>query len=289
VLGVPVRELAACANTHSCRFDLLATDAREAADLFLRYLCETGGYDVLRLPDVPEGGKAFALYEAAMSAGLAVGTWESLRSPYLPLPSRFDELLGGLQAKFKSNLRRRRRKLEERGEVCFERYAGGLELDAKLEEGLFLEQSGWKGERGTAIAQDGRTRGFYAELARHASAQGQLALCFLRLNGRAVAFQYGLHDGRRYLFLKPGFDESLKECSPGQLLVEEVLKDCIGQKLTEFDFLGPDMTWKQDWTQRKRVHTWLYVFADTAFARALSAAKFRWWPAAKGMVARWNR
>lgn len=289
LLGVPVRQLSATANSHSCRFDLIAREPEAAAAAFLAHLRSDKGWDVLRLTDVPEGGAGWKLYEAARAVGLPVGTWESLQSPYVPLPATHEAYLATLQSKFKANVRRRRRKLEERGRVSVERVDGGLLLDAKLEEGFLLELSGWKGERGTAMAQDPATRGFYTELARDAAYRGRLALYFLRLDGRAVAFHYGLtHDGR-YFLLKTGYDEALKECSPGQLLMDEVLADCIQRGLREFDFLGPDMVWKRDWTDKARRHTWLYVFNASAFGRALCTAKFRWLPVAKGLVERWQK
>jgi CelD/BcsL family acetyltransferase involved in cellulose biosynthesis len=287
--GVPVRQLSAMANPHSCRFDLLAREPEAAAVAFLAHLRREPGWDVLRLTDVPEGGAGWCLDEAARAAGLPRGAWESLRSPYVPLPDSWEAYQRTLSSRFKANCRRRRRKLEARGRVEVERVEGGLELEARLEEGFMLEASGWKGRRGTAMAQDGRTRGFYAELAREAGYAGRLALYFLRLEGRAVAFQYGLRHGGRYFLLKPGYDESLGECSPGQLLMEEVLRDCVARGLRELDFLGPDMAWKREWTERVRRHTWLYVFNDTAFARALCAAKFRWGPRAREVVARWTR
>ncbi|MFY0523453.1 GNAT family N-acetyltransferase [Archangium gephyra] len=194
-----------------------------------------------------------------------------------------------LQSKFKANCRRRRRKLEEKGRVTVERVEGGLDLEAKLEEGFALEASGWKGRRGTAMAQDARTRGFYSELARSAGYAGRLALYYMRLDGRAVAFQYALEYGGRYFLLKPGYDETLGDCSPGQLLMEDVLRDCMSRGLREFDFLGPDMVWKRDWTDKVRRHTWLYVFNDTALGRAMCAAKFRWAPVAREVVAKWKR
>jgi CelD/BcsL family acetyltransferase involved in cellulose biosynthesis len=287
--GVPVRQLHAAANTHSCRFDLVAREPQAAAAAFLAHLRHDRSWDVLLLTDVPEGGAGWHLHEGAARAGLPVGTWQSLDSPYFPLPASHEAFQATLQSKFKANCRRRRKKLEEKGKVTFERYEGGLELEARLEEGLALEASGWKGARGTAIAQDRRTRGFYTELAREASYRGELALYFLRLDGRAVAFHYGLTHAGRYFLLKPGYDESLRECSPGQLLMEEVVRDCIGRGLREFDFLGPDMVWKRDWTDRSRRHSWLYVFAPSAFGRALCAAKFRFVPAAKEVVARWKQ
>lgn len=287
--GVPVKQLVSTANPHSCRFDLVAKDGEAAGQAFFEHLRADRSWDLLRIIDVPEGGNAWHLYEAAKRAGLPCGTWESLQSPYVPLPAKHEELLGRLESKFKANVRRRRKKLEEKGKVTVERIDGGLELEGWLEQGYALEQSGWKGRRGTAIAQDKATRGFYSELARTAAQLGKLSLYFLHSGGRPVAFHYGLTHAGRYLLLKPGYDEGLKECSPGQLLMDEVLKDCIARGLTEFDFLGPNMVWKQDWTDQVRVHTWLFMFGDSALGRALCAAKFKWLPAAKEAVARWKK
>ncbi len=287
--GIPVRQLSGTANAHSCRFDLIAREPEAAAAMFLAWLRADRSWDVLRLTDVPERGAGWALLEEAQAGGLATGTWESLQSPYVPLPASRESFQASLQSKFKANCRRRRRKLEEKGRVTLERVAGGLELERWLEEGFALEQSGWKGQRGTAMAQAASTRGFYTELARDAAYAGRLSLYFLRLEGRPVAFQYGLTYGGRYLLLKPAYCEELKECSPGQLLMEEVLADCISGGLREFDFLGPDMVWKRDWTDQVRRHTWISIFNDSAFGRALCAAKFRWVPAAREVVARWRR
>jgi CelD/BcsL family acetyltransferase involved in cellulose biosynthesis len=287
--GAPVRQLAAAANAHSCRFDLLARAPREAASALWAHLAAQRDWDVLRLTDVPEGGAGWRLLEEARRAGAPAGTWESLQSPWFPLPESHEAFLGTLQARFRANVRRRRKKLEEKGRVTFERVEGGAELMERLEEGFLLEASGWKGRRGTAMAQDPATRGFYMELARNAAYEGTLALYFLRLDRRPVAFHFGLQRDGRYLLLKPGYDEGLKECSPGQLLMEEVVRDLVGRGVREFDFLGPDMVWKRDWTDRVRAHAWLYVFRDGAFGRALCAAKFRWAPAAKEAMARWTR
>ncbi|MFL5319438.1 MAG: GNAT family N-acetyltransferase [Myxococcaceae bacterium] len=290
--GIPVTELSSAGNAHSCRFDLIAEageTARSAGEAFMDHLRADKSWDVIRIIDVPEAGGAFWLADAAKQRGNPIGSWESLNSPYFALPSSFDAFSAGLQSKFKANCRRRRKKLEEKGAVSFERYDGGAELDAKLEEGFGLEASGWKGERGTAIAQDKATRGFYTELAREASARGWLSLYFHRLSGKAVSFHYGLSYGGKYLLLKPGYDETLKECSPGQLLMEDVVRDCIDRKQSEFDFLGPDMPWKRDWTDKARQHTWLFIFRDSAFGKTLCAAKFKWAPVAKEAMAKWRK
>lgn len=288
--GMPVLELTSATNPHSCRFDLLAEEPELAGELFWRYLERDDCWDVLRLGDVPEHGNAERLFEAAQARGNPTGTWQSLVSPYFLLQPHEGEDALGIQAtsKFRGNLRRRRRKLEARGRVSYERLVGGDDLWESLEEGFALEESGWKGERGTAINKSPETRGFYLELARSFARRGGLSLSFLRLDGRAIAFQFALEEAGTYYLLKPGYDETLGDCSPGQLLMDEVVRDATSRGLRWFDFLGPDMTWKRDWTNAVRVHNWLYVFPRTAFGRALHAAKFRWAPVAKEVVARWK-
>lgn len=289
LLGVPIRRLAGAANVHSCRFDLLASEPARTAELFFQHLAGDRNWDVLVLTDVPEGGGAFEILNAARRAGHPVATWESMRSPYLPLTHLAPGADGAGSTKFRANLRRRRRNMEAQGQVALERISGGPLLEKALEEGFWLETQGWKGAAGTAISANASTRGFYSELAKAAAQGGYLACYFLRLNGEPVAFHYALELGRRYFLLKPAYCERLKELGPGHLLVNEVVRDCIERGLGEFDFLGPDMPWKREWTQQTRSHTWLFVFQDSKFGRALCRARFGWARAAGRLIRRWKR
>jgi len=94
--------------------------------------------------------------------------------------------------------------------------------------------------------------------------------------------------GGVYYVPKVAYAEAHAECSPGQLLTEAVLKDLCARGLSVFDFLGPQMPWKRDWTSMERVHHWLYAFAPTPRGRLAHALKFRWGPMAKEVVG-WKR
>jgi CelD/BcsL family acetyltransferase involved in cellulose biosynthesis len=287
--GFPVKQLVAIGNTHSCRFDLIAEEGESAGRAFFEHLMLDRSWHMLQIIDVPKGGNTWHFYNAAAEAGYPVGVWESQRSPYIPLSSSYEELFAGLSVKLRANIRRRRKRLEELGRVSLERVTGGREITKYLEEGFEVERSGWKGEEGTAMAQETNTYGFYTELAHTAAEQDYLSLYFLKLNGRAIAFQYGFTYNYTYYLLKPGYDEFYKAYSPGILLLEEVLKDCIWRGLREFDFLGPNMTWKEDWTEKVRPHDWLFVFRNSSFGNALYKAKFKLAPAAKQMLGLWKK
>jgi CelD/BcsL family acetyltransferase involved in cellulose biosynthesis len=287
--GLPVRRLVSPTNVHSYRFDLIAADRRSAARMFFRALADDDTWDVIRITDVPEGGNARGLYDAAAEAGFPTGAWESQRSPFVPLPPSYDVLESRLSARFRANLRRRRRRLAERGAISVEHVTGGVDLPARLEDCFALERSGWKGRHGSAAAQSPGTRGFYTRLAHQAAGGDYLSLFFLRVAGKAIAAQYGLSRRGVYSLVMTCYDETYGEYSPGHLLLEDVLKRCVAGGLREFDFLGCDLAWKLDWTSIVRPHHWLFVFRDTRMGRTLQKAKFAWIPAAKDRLKRWRR
>ena len=288
ICGLPARLGTSTGNAHSCRFDMVAEDGRAAGETFFAHLAADKSWDVLRIADVPDGGNAWHLYRAAEQAGFPVGTWESQNSPYLPLPSTYEELQSGLSTGFKANLRRKRRRLEAMGTVRVEHVTGGPDLQARLDEGFAIERSGWKGKKGTAISQDAKTYGFYSELAHTAAARGYLSLSFLMLNGKSIAFHYGLTYGGVCYVPKLGYDEAYQECSPGLLLIEEGIRDCIVRGVKGFDFLGLPGGWKTRWSQQTRRHNWLYIFRDSPFGLALQTTKFRLLPAAKQVLWPWK-
>lgn len=273
--GIPIRRLRGAAGVHSCRFDLVhgADEGEEAADAVWSFLSREGGWEVLELPDVPAGGALEHLLERARLSGFPVGTWESMRTPWIPLDGDFETVVGRTDAKFRANVRRRFRKLQSKGQVGFERIERAD--PAVLQKFYDLERAGWKGNRGTAIACDPATRKFYDTVARWAESEKCLSLYSLSLDGKPVAMHFGLTWRGRYWLPKPAFDENHRECSPGQLLLQEVLRDCIDRKLVEFDFLGPWMEWKADWTEKVRPHNWLYVFRKGPLGHLLHTAKFR--------------
>jgi CelD/BcsL family acetyltransferase involved in cellulose biosynthesis len=292
--GLPARLLRSLSDDHSQRFDLWlepgpAGDA--AAGALVAWLSRRGDWDALELQSIPVDGAAAArLVAAARAAGLPIGDWPSMVSPYLSLPASTAELDRQLGSKFRGNLRRRARKLEaEVGPLTLERLDGsdgdGAALDAALDEGFALEAAGWKGELGTAIACDPRLRRRYRALAHAWAARGRLACYFLKAGERRVAFHFALVDDDTYYLFKPGFDPALASYGLGHLLVDFVCRDLIAHGIRELDFLGDDMPWKREWTERVRAHRFDYLFAPSLRGRALAAWKLRLVPQAKTLRA----
>ncbi|MFT3915491.1 MAG: GNAT family N-acetyltransferase [Anaeromyxobacteraceae bacterium] len=275
--------LVAPANDHSNRFEwALGRDASGAAGALWAHLRDRLAWDALVLRDVRRDGPTSTLLEPlARADGHPTGRWASLDSPVVALGPGPGALEGRLDAKFRANLRRRARRLAERGALAVRRTDGEPGLAEALADFLEIEGSGWKGRGGTAVAADPRLVGFYVRLARDAAGAGALRIRTLTLDGRAIAVHLGLeHLGVRYL-PKTGYDEALAALGPGQLLTGEVLAECEARGLASFDFLGPDMPWKREWSTGSVPHDWLYVYRPSWRGRAMHSVKHRLIPAAK--------
>ena len=198
----------------------------------------------------------------------------------------YEQVEAALDSKFRSNLRRRKRRLAEQGEVKYVLVDGkdAKAFDIAMADFFEIEGSGWKGKGGTAIAQKPELVGFYTQIARDAAKRGALALGFLELNGKRIAAHLTLVQAGRSFLLKLGYDEAFGEFSPGQQLVSEAIRDACQRNLREFDFLGPWMEWKADWETRFRPHTWLTIFRPTRKGLLIHEARFTGWPVARAVI-----
>ena len=203
------------------------------------------------------------------------------REPYVDLSGSFEGYEAGLPRKHRKELGRMRRRLEDEGSVAFEFADGRERLPELLEEGFRIEGSGWKTERGTAIALVPEVRRFYTEIAEWAASRGWLRLAFLRLDGRPLAFHFTLEDGVVAYQLKGGYDPAFRELAPGTLLIQDMLEWAFATGLHSYEFLGADEDFKLDWTSGLRDRLAIQAFPHSpagaagwcAFAYGRPAAK----------------
>jgi CelD/BcsL family acetyltransferase involved in cellulose biosynthesis len=208
------------------------------------------------------------------------------RQPYVDLTGSFEDYAAGLPRKHRKEIGRMQRRLGEEGAVTFEFADGTDGLDPLLEEGFAIEGSGWKDENGTAIQAAGETRRFYTEVARWAAARGWLRLAFLRLDGRPLAFDLCLDDGRAFYVLKGGYDVEYRRFGPGTLLTHESLRLAFTRGLDSYEFLGSDDPYKLNWTETSHDRVRLQVFSRSVGGRVQHLAWRRGRPMVKRLQGR---
>jgi CelD/BcsL family acetyltransferase involved in cellulose biosynthesis len=182
--------------------------------------CERGVF--LVLPWMLADGAVFAALRAAMGSLAAVTVTE--RGYERAAFRRGDDgsLPDPLSKSRRRDLRRRWRRLEEElGAPLEMTEIGGS--DAGVREFLELEASGWKGERGTALASDPGHAAFFEEMCAGFAAQGRLVMRRLGTPDRAIAMTTSIAAGDTVFCFKMAFDESLRGYGPGvQLLAREI-------------------------------------------------------------------
>jgi CelD/BcsL family acetyltransferase involved in cellulose biosynthesis len=120
-------------------------------------------------------------------------------------------------------LRRLRRRLEELGTLECQVLRPGDALEGWLDDFLQLEAQGWKGDNGTALAQNQAEQAFFRDAARGAFDRGRLMMLRLLLNGRTIAAKCNFISGDGAFAFKIAYDESFARFSPGvQLELENI-------------------------------------------------------------------
>ncbi len=251
------------ANAHTGDWDVVAADDASRAALWAAIADRRAPY--VRLPamraDTPE---LVAAKRALAARDYRFAVTPGAQSPYLALPPSADALMAGVSRNLRSQVGRRRRALARQGRLEFRVSRGASRLDEDFEAFVGIEGSGWKARAGTSLATDARARALYAAFARSAAARDELRLYLLELDGRVIAGDLGfVKDGVGSL-IKTGYRPELAEWSPGLVLRADVLRACIDESLTGYDFLGGADDYKLRWASGVRPRVTLHAFRGPA-------------------------
>ena len=226
----------------------------------------------LLLRPVPEGGPTHrALAAAAARAGRPLMARTVETQAQIDLTGGWDDYWAALGSKLRNDVKRRRRRLEELGEVRVTPYEPAS-LDAALDEAFRIEASGWKGREGTAIADRGEEERFQRLLARWADSRGWLRLWFLRLDGRPIAFRLGIEASGVFTSFKIGYLEEYAAQSPGKVLEAAVIESLHGGDCRRFDYAGDMSAHKDRFATGSRPLLELSSFPASLLGRAGHAA-----------------
>ncbi len=205
----------------------------------------------LTLERIPAASPTIAALREALGARGSVRTTEAAGHPTIELDERWAEPGGGLSSSRRSSLRRARRKAEEQGEIEVELLTPTAgQVEALLDEAFAVESRSWKGEAGTAVAFVPAQNDFFRRYAAELAARGSLRLDLLRIDGQAVAMQYGMRWNERHWLFKIGFDEAFKAASPGQILLSESVAAAARDGLAGYELLGSRDAWTDVWTKQ---------------------------------------
>jgi CelD/BcsL family acetyltransferase involved in cellulose biosynthesis len=193
---------------------LVDREATEEALVAILAWTAAHGAAGLRLPCLEaQGPIARAVAALAARRSLPVAALDERQRAALPVGPAAD-FEASVDKKRRKEWARQRRRLADRGRL----ETRLLDAEAGAEAFLTLEKRGWKGVRGTALAQSEARAAFTRDMLARFSAQGALRAAALTLDDAPIAVGLVLRSGARGFYWKTAYDERFAEYSPGLLL-----------------------------------------------------------------------
>jgi hypothetical protein len=195
--------------------------AQDCWEFFLRWLAHNReGCSLLELPYVPgDGPFSQLLIQTGNRLGIVSQPVEStVRALFTPRASAEAYFKAALSSKRRQEFRRLERRLSELGRVQFRILTPAEDRTRWIEAFLNLEARGWKGNEGTALAQEAPNRSFFHAFMSNGFARRKLLMLGAFLDEKPIALKCNVIAGEASYALKIAYDEQYARYSPGVLL-----------------------------------------------------------------------
>lgn len=201
--------------------------ARQALGAFLDWLARNPfGCRIMRFETVTGDGPFHALLSELLEDRRRLNLMEERRVRALLRRSESAEayLDRAMSRKHLKDLQKRERRLAQLGRIGHVALEPGADVEPWIADFLRLEESGWKGRAGTALAQQKPDAEFFRAIVRNAHRLGRLMMLGLCLEDKPIALKCNFLCGRGSFAFKMAYDESYAPYSPGLLVEVDNLK-----------------------------------------------------------------
>lgn len=199
-------------------------------------------WDLIELRWIDAGSPAAIETQRAMqAAGLQARQTLWDQTAVIDCVGTWQAYLAERNAKWRSNLMRSRRRIEEAGGLDYERYrpepASGQAASAAFDPRWDLYEAceqiaaaSWQGDSNTGTTLSHETvRQFLRDCHGEAARLGMVDLNLLRLHGQPVAFAYNYVCAQRVFGLRLGYDRARAQDGVGSLLLAQVVEDSFAR------------------------------------------------------------
>lgn len=179
----------------------------------------------LHLAQIPDSGATYdALRQITATQGRpAKIVHREERAMLLSDQNADDYFTASMPGKKRKELRRQHKRLSEEGTLRFHRRCDDDRIDQWCDEFLSLEQAGWKGREGSALACSPDTASLFRAAMQGGAARGRVERLSLSLDGKPIAMLVNFLAAPGSFSFKTAFDENYARFSPGVLLQRENL------------------------------------------------------------------
>ncbi|MDP8217223.1 MAG: GNAT family N-acetyltransferase [Candidatus Theseobacter exili] len=212
---IPYRDFIITKSAHSEMFlQILLLELNKHSELSWDYIC---------LPNVFEDSNAVISLKSFFSKNISVFGKKVDHCNYIKLKAG-ENIIEKLSRKNREELKRKRRRLSDLGEVTISTAASFPELNEAYLQLLDVESSGWKGDAGTSIKMNNKLDSFYRCLMNSFSESDDCEIHVIKYEGKSIAAQFVIKVRDVCYTLKIGYDENFRKVSPGILLKDYIIQ-----------------------------------------------------------------
>jgi CelD/BcsL family acetyltransferase involved in cellulose biosynthesis len=237
----------------------------------------------LGLPRLPETSPLVpAIPGAARGAGVRLFVRPSEPSRLVRTDGGWDAYLASRRSKVRREWRRKQKRLEAQGRVEIVTATDPETAERVIDDVLAIEEKSWKldGDNGKTVHR--HITAFYPALTRSCADRGWLRLHVLYLDGKPIAYLYGVLFRDLLYALWTSYDGEYASLSPGIVIVLHGLRRAFEEGVPVVDFLGAETRWKIEVSDGTRSHVHVCAFSTAHLGCwACSAARGRLKPLLK--------
>jgi CelD/BcsL family acetyltransferase involved in cellulose biosynthesis len=220
---------------------------------------ERSSWNAIRFDRVDAGSSWPAALAGTGANGLALAP--RVREDVLPFiefgEGGYEGYLADRSRNFRSQLGRRRRKLESEHGLGFRLSGADDDLEADLETFFALHDERWS-KRGGSSSADPAARHHLRLFAAAARERGWLRLWIAEADGAPAAAWYGWRIGERYCYALAGLKESFEDRALGNVLLAHTIEQAAAEGAAVYDLMWGDEGYKKRFeTGRREAATWI--------------------------------
>jgi len=217
---------------------------------------------------------------------LNVSVNQSVQNPWIALTSDWTSYYGARSRRLKKATNLAANRMARAGTVTLEWLAPGQGTPLDVERALAIltdiSSRSWKQGTGNSLDHPG-PQAFIQRLAAHAHRRGWLSTFTLALDGKPVATEFQIVDGRDVYALRADFDGALEELSPGSHLSRLLLERLFGRAFHRY-YMGPGVNaYKYRWAEGSDPVYSLTLYGSSPRGRALACWELALKPALRGI------
>ncbi len=210
---------------------------------------------------------------APLLAALGMRVTATEDAPFIDLTQAdsYETYQASRSPKRQKNRRRHMRRLQERGTVSFESYAGTRDAADLAAYAILMKRASLKSKDQLSLAlADDRFASFFADVAHGRSHPVSCKVLAIRSNGEIAAMKIILENGAASFLHVAVYASKFEKCGAGGLLFEHAIADGYDHGIKHFDLLPPRHEYKMDFADGV-ITVSDYAGAPTALGRAYAS------------------